>query len=267
MDNVNKELSNMDSYIEKMNNSMLDKMWFLGMPEICNANILFDYGCADGKLIKSVIDNPLNTFSYYFGYDIDSNMINRASRDSKKDVEVYTDSLFEFISLTRNIHNDNSLLCLSSVVHEIFSYMDNESATNLINKLFSCGFKYIAIRDMYCGNKIKPTNEQLEKLSILPSSILRQYGMFFKDITNPQWYAQFLLKYFYYENWEKEVKENYFEGMNNIFKKLCYDGDSQYKIIHRKEYCLPYLTMKWLNDFGIDMRNCTTHINLLLERI
>lgn len=75
-------------------------------------------------------------------------------------------------------------------------------------------------------------------------------------------FLHFLMKYKYIENWDREVKENYFPiTLEELLKKI----PSDYEIAYIETYCLPYLKSIVEKDFGINI-NDNTHVKLLLKR-
>jgi hypothetical protein len=82
-----------------------------------------------------------------------------------------------------------------------------------------------------------------------------------------------LLKYFYRENWAREVKENYlpfhYRELHTMIRKAGYDVNVE------RFYGLQYLKDKWTNDFRVDegkaalkmfITQLTTHMKLFLVR-
>lgn len=74
----------------------------------------------------------------------------------------------------------------------------------------------------------------------------------------------YLMKYRYKENWNREVRENYFPlSLEGLLSKIPTD---QYEIVYFENYILPYTSKKVKEDFGIEIRD-NTHIKLLLEKV
>ena len=75
-------------------------------------------------------------------------------------------------------------------------------------------------------------------------------------------FLHFLMKYKYVENWDREVKENYFPiTLEELLKKIPYD----YEIVYINTYCLPYTRSVVEKDFGISIKD-NTHVKLLLRK-
>lgn len=81
--------------------------------------------------------------------------------------------------------------------------------------------------------------------------------------TEKQVMAQFILKYEYVENWDTEVKENYFS--NNIIKVSDMLSDNGWYSIYKRDYVLPYKNEQAKKVFNWEyMPN--THRQIILER-
>ena len=136
-----KPISNLQSYIEGMNYSMRDKLFFT---EMLNFDVIVDFGCADGTFLEEL--SKINPGVKLIGYDLDDTMLSKAkSRLGKKGL--FTNDWNEAIRFTSG--SKNPLLNLSSVIHEVYSY----STSNVISKfwkeqVFGGDFRYITIRDM-----------------------------------------------------------------------------------------------------------------------
>ena len=64
-----KPISNLQSYIEGMNYSMRDKLFFT---EIVNFDVIVDFGCADGTFLEELSKIKPNV--KLIGYDLDDTM-------------------------------------------------------------------------------------------------------------------------------------------------------------------------------------------------
>ena len=71
-------IANMNVYNDGMRKSMLDKIWFLDKID-GNISTIYDYGCADGSLLKMV--GEICPSMKLDGYDISQEMIDIAKRN------------------------------------------------------------------------------------------------------------------------------------------------------------------------------------------
>ena len=72
----------------------------------------------------------------------------------------------------------------------------------------------------------------------------------------------FLLKYRYTQNWEREVREDYFPISSERLMTLIPDSC---RVIFCERFTLPYTAWQLRKDLGIELKH-HTHIKLILER-
>ena len=261
------KIENYDCYLTRMSKTFFDKAWFMShLPE----NILFivDYGCADGSFMEFLKRNcPCYV---YIGIDNDSEM-----------QKLTKEKGFPCFSSLKEAHEqygffpEKTCLVLNSVIHEIWSYYQDASFLEDLHDIYP---KYIAIRDMMF-NPIDRTRFYLPEydhyriMNALQSVSWNKFNDFmevWKEQDKEIQPAHFLLKYFYDENWKREVKENYFPiDIKELRNTVC----NGYNIEFQSFYKLPYLVNKWKNDFELNknfelnefIRNINTHYKLLLK--
>jgi hypothetical protein len=261
------DIINKRIYLQRMKKTFMDKSWFMSIvPE--EITTIVDFGCAD----NSFIDFLCNSFPDYEYIGIENNPdFVKAIRDRGE--KVFT-SIKDFI-LNSGYNPDTTLLVLNSVVHEVYSYADPEEFWQDVKEMNP---KCIAFRDMYakgCGIYTSKAEEEL-KTEILKSDLLTNHYADFKDnwgeLMDGYTAAHFLLKYFYTENWDREVKENYlpyhYRELHTQIRKIGYD------VTFERFYGLPFLKDKWHKDFSCDMNpnlnafitQMTTHMKLFIKR-
>lgn len=242
-----------NGYVHKMEKSLLDKMFFMDKIFDSVENIV-DFGCANGVLIRTL--NYLFPEYNYIGYDISDEMINMA----KAEVPGCTFcSRWEDI----DVSFENSLLNISSTLHEVYSYGTEESVNEFWDRVFSSGFKYISIRDMMLSDKIEPVSneEDVAKARTLFPEKLAQYESIWGPIGTRFNLIHYLLKYRYTENWEREVRENYLPiTVQTLLSKI----PPEYEIVYQEHYVLPFVKQQIRKDSGITL-NDSTHFKLLLK--
>ena len=75
--------------------------------------------------------------------------------------------------------------------------------------------------------------------------------------------VHYLLKYRFLENWDREVRENYFGlSLERLLSKIPMD---KYEIVYFEDYILPYTVNKIKEDFDIELHD-NTHVKLLLKK-
>lgn len=217
-------------------------------------NIL-DFGCANGVLIRAL--SYLFPEHSYTGYDISEEMIELA----RKTVPEAT-----FVSDWNDmkISPENTVLNISSTLHEVYSYGTEESINEFWDRVFKSGFKYIAIRDMMLSDGIKLMSDEADvrKARTLFPEKLREYESLWGPISIRFNLIHYLLKYRYNENWEREVSENYLPvTVETLLSKI----PSNYEIVYQEHYTLPYIKQQIKKDCEIQLED-STHFKLLLKK-
>lgn len=89
---------------------------------------------------------------------------------------------------------------------------------------------------------------------------LKRFG---GPITYNRNFVHFLLKYRYVENWDREVRENYFpHTFSQFLDKI---SKYNYTVVYSDFYTLPYIREKVYEDFGFVLYDFT-HAKFLLKR-
>lgn len=268
-------INNIKIYNTRMDASIEDKLWFLR--QNIDADIYVDFGCANGNLLRHIYYKDPSKI--YIGYDNNSDMLSIA-RDYCKNTRIIFIYNFENIKkyIDQKYSGKKICLILSSVLHEVYSYSkdkdDIKNFWNMIKK--NLNPDYIAIRDMMHGfdpNVCLKKYQLRELLNISDEQCAKvrhranqkqviDFEKIYGPITCYRNLTHFLLKYKYVENWDREVRENYFPYEPvDIRKEL-----SQFKVAYEKEYCLPYLYELFKKDFGIDYLGYT-HYNFLFQKL
>lgn len=264
------ELNNITIYNQRMDKSIEDKLWFNNMVD---ADVYVDFGCANGNLLKTMYQmNPNKT---YIGYDNNLEMINIA-RENCRNTHIKFMSNLNIIKnyIDVNFKNKKVCLILSSVLHEIYSYLKTYEINKILFDIDKLEPNYIVIRDMTYGfhHSLYLQKDPLTKMREEIIKYVKQINRFGNIIQiqdfEEHWgklqtiynITHFLLKYKYLENWDREVKENYLPKTNDMYEFL----SKKYNVKYHKKYCLPYLQEQFKKDFEIDFKGYT-HYNLLFE--
>ena len=249
-------ISNMSVYVNRMQKSVLDKMFF--MDKVFERfSTVVDFGCANGELIKAL---KLLFGDYrYVGYDISDDMI-AAAKENAPFCEFYND----WNAIDADF--SDSLLNISSTLHEVYSYNTEKDIEIFWSRVFGSGFKYVAIRDMMFSARDREFIDQ-NQLNLVRSDTkyadkLADFERIQGKITTQHDLAHYLLKYKYTENWEREVRENYVPiDLEALLERV----PDSYEITYLNHFTLPFTAWQIRNDFGIDLKTFT-HIKLILKR-
>lgn len=258
-----KPISNIQSYIDGMNYSMRDKLFF---SDTINFDIIVDFGCADGTFLEEL--SKTNPGVKLIGYDLDDIMLHKAKQKFGKKA-IFTNNWNEAIRLTTRFKNP--LLNLSSVIHEVYSY----SRPNVISKfwneqVFGGDFKYITIRDMIPSLEIdrQEINDFKDDVKKVRSKSDKYYLNSFEkkwgDINdNYRTFVHYLMKYRFTDNWDREVNENYLPvSLETVKSKI----PNNYKIILEENFLLPFLKTQVKKDFNVDLTH-STHTKMIIKNL
>ena len=259
-------ISDFSVYNSSMKKSLLDKIFFM---DKIDAQIFVDYGCADGTLIK-FLHLLFPEFEYY-GFDISEDMIALAQKQNP-------DLSDHFSSNWKDIKNrvmlgmasgKKSVLILSSIIHEVYSYGTASDVSvfweRVFGKFISEDFNYVVLRDMMPSKTCERRSDINDIVKISKKADRKQlydFEMFWGSIENNKNLIHYFLKYRYFDNWEREVKENYIPISREQFFLNIPD---YYDVVFHEHFILPFLKGKVMEDFGIELKD-NTHLKLILKR-
>lgn len=247
-------IKNYTVYTQRMNKTITDKLFFLEhlKPEITT---VVDFGCADGALGLAL--REVSNLKYV-GYDIDKTMLDKANLNGINAHSLY----YNFDELLNETILSKSVLVLSSVIHEVYSYGNEYDILTFWNRVFNSGFAQIVIRDMGLENnkiaygKIKPSNA-----ITITNEIYKRHNdyvpmNYYKD------YCQLLLKYWYSENWLRESKENYFPiTYSEVLEKV---ANTKYSVAYSNNFVVDFVANKVKTELGLELEH-NTHYKLILN--
>lgn len=260
-------IDNYNCYTEGMAKTMEDKAWWIDRID-SSAQTVIDFGCADGAMAAFLEKRYPNRFSY-IGIDNNEEMLEKANKSFANNPR------FRFVSsvsdVPRKCYNpEKTVLLLNSVVHEIYSYMKPDEQERLFSGLKELSARYIAIRDMHIIDSEKHLDEESTEI-IIKQIATSEHNRALQDwtalgrfpVNDINFLSEFLLKYFYHENWERELNERYLwdwqSSLTNFF------SDAGYRSKYTERFSLPFLQNKWQTDFKINF-DYPTHVKLLLEK-
>jgi hypothetical protein len=248
-------ISDYTVYNRRMELSMVDKIFFV---DKIDTDLVVDFGCADGSLLKQL--KVLRPNLDVLGYDNDPTM----TRFESKEVQIVT----HWDVVKKQISNaKRPTLVLSSVIHEIHHYGSRSSISEFWANVFQSGFTFIVIRDMVPNRGIdRPSNiNDLKKIyhKFLGAKVLSDFERVWGSVENNRQLIHFLLKYRYLEpNWEREVRENYLPvSREELLSKI----PLEYDVLFHEHYVLPVLWQTVKSDVGIELKD-PTHLKLILVK-
>lgn len=253
-------INNYNVYNKRMDKSFQDKLFFLDKIKD-NVEAIVDFGCADGALIRHLSEL---TNIKLVGYDSDYNMIDIAKSKTNKDNCLFNEDFGEIIE--EEIIPQESLLNISSVIHEVYSYLDSKDIEIFWDMVLDSNFKYISIRDLCASKSInRPSNinDYTKLIQKAKPRFLSDFESVWGSVRENRNLVHYLLKYRFLENWDREVRENYFGlSLERLLSKIPID---KYEIIYFENYILPYTANKIREDFDIELHD-NTHVKLLLKK-
>ena len=247
-------IKNMDVYNAGMRKSMLDKIWWIDKIDDSITSIV-DYGCADGALLSMV--HEINPNLMLFGYDFNDDMIALAKNNVP--YGYFSNDYYQTITLSML---ESSVLNASSVFHEIENYSENIKEE--YKRIFNTGYKYVAIRDMFVSEKSFGASDQLTVAKVrqqFPHEKIQEFETYIGSLENNENLLQFFLTYRYNENWDREVREDYFpHTIEEFLSKI----PTCYEVVHFEHYTLPFVRDQVWKDFGVQLTE-PTHGKILLK--
>ena len=258
------EIEDYSVYNDRMRRSMWDKAFF--MDKVPGTELIIDYGCADGSLIRFL--QSLFPSMHFIGFDIDPAMIEAANRERVGNMWFYS-SADEMMAKIRELGIERRRIAVnfSSVLHEIFHYdCDRSVITDIIRGISP---RYLVIRDMMYNAQDPDARvaEAAEHIrSVLPAWQVEQFEARWGSISLRRNLAHLILKYKYVENWERECEENYFSYTLDDLSALL-DPEGAFEPLLESRYVLPWCRYDCENNLGVDMGSeFTTHFSLILGR-
>jgi trans-aconitate methyltransferase len=254
------KIKNYNRYNEAMTSTMLDKIWFLDkIPP--TVDTIVDFGCADGSLIKFIDSIFPNRFKFV-GIDNDEEMLDRATKNLANIKSPYT--LYHSICGLEYQNMENAVLVLNSVVHEIFSYCSYLDCVQIFNSINKMHFSFVAIRDMH----YQETTANELALYTMANVFLANEKEHFTQWNDLNYHSntqnsiiEFLLKYRYKENWDREVAERYLWNWKNDLTRYF----RNYEIEFEQDFYIPFIFSKYELDFDTKTERFNTHKKLLFK--
>jgi 23S rRNA U2552 (ribose-2'-O)-methylase RlmE/FtsJ len=255
------EISDLDRYIEGMEKSMQDKLFFVSQLDF---DVIVDFGCANGSFLSKV--KQLKPNVKIIGYDLDETMLKRAKFELGEEA-LLTDNWNQVVENIKDFKSP--LLNLSSVIHEVYSYSHSSVIKKFWEKqVFGGNFKWITIRDMIPSCEIH--KNEVENFIQDIKKVRKRSNKFYLDQFEERWgtiddnyrtFCHFLLKYRYLDNWDREVNENYLPvSLETVKKKI----PSNYTIQYEQDFIVPFIQDTVGKDFGVKITH-STHVKMIIK--
>ena len=248
------QIKNYDVYNQRMNLSIVDKCWWID--EISeDIDTIIDYGCATGELFVYLKNNYPGRFRKFIGIDNNEKMLQIAQKNFPEGE--YYDSL-NYVK-----YNSKAILVLNSVIHEILTYDGLDILLDIFDYANDNNISYIAIREMFYPNPsmsiiLMAEDFQMPKIFKERWEEFCGYRPYESRIKRLH---EFILKYSYVENWERESKEKYLWHWD-IFS---YDALTNYEVVKEFSFSIPQQKDKIRKDLGLDWP-LDTHKKMLFKR-
>ncbi len=255
------DISNEHVYLERLSKPLKEKLKiYRFIPE--NARNVLDVGCADGAVTQALANLFPNI--KFLGIDLNEHFIEKAKAGGKNLKNLSFEKVYLRELLAREQKYDAVIFC--SVLHEFYTYGEGISsvlkALADAHELLNEGGDII-IRDMILHEYTKKADFECELMSstiYAKKDLVKYYTDFEKihgKLDTHYKVNHFLLKYFYTENWEREVLENYlpvtFEQYEKIFELLGMNTQE------KQSYLIEYLKNKWIEDFNFTSENISSY--------
>jgi hypothetical protein len=258
-----KPISDLQSYIDGMNYSMKDKLFFT---DIIDFDVVVDFGCADGTFLEQI--SRIKPGVKLIGYDLDETMLSKGeSRLGRK--ALFTNKWEDVIRYTSG--SISPLINLSSVIHEVYSYSHPSVIPKFWNQqVFGGDFKYITIRDMIPSLKID--KKEINDFKDDVRKVRNKSDKFYLDSFEKKWgtisdnyrtFVHYLMKYRFTDNWDREVGENYLPvSLETVKSKI----PNNYEIVYEEDFLLDFLKMQVKMDFNVELTH-STHTKMIIKNL
>lgn len=250
-------MKDFNTYNLNLSRSLEDKLFFLKKIDLESYDLIVDYGCATGDLLRKIecLYHDKKPDIQYIGYDINEEMINVARDNTITKNILFTDE-WEMVELKLNSSFPfvlrKSLIIFSSVLHEVGHDKQLEIMQNIMPM-----FDTVVIRDM----KRPLNNEPIS--NITRKRCLKQVAPWQAEMFEKKWgkikdkenlYRFFLMNEFV-NNFEKEVEEDYFSVLWSEIEWIL--KDHGFKTQYVQSFILPYRRKQVKKRFNHTMHDIT----------
>jgi hypothetical protein len=257
-------IKDLTAYTDRMSKGLIDKLFFV---DKIDPGAVVDYGSADGLLLKQLgLWYPDASF---VGFDTDGEMNCNAKKRCSEDAFYFTDEWSDVEVMVRRWKGEGRkvALNLSSIIHEVYHYMEPHEVDSFWVRVFGTEFDFIVIRDMIPARSVDRPSDVNDVMKVyrkfLNTKVLHDFQNVWGGIEGNRNLVHFLLKYKYLEpNWDREVKENYLPLYREDLLAMIPVG---YEVLYHEHYALPHLKRTVKAELGIEVKD-PTHLKLIIER-
>lgn len=185
-------MRNLTTYFERMSSNLNEKLGFIidALPHLDIYQVI-DFGCANGATTEALA--TLFPDIFFVGVDRPDIVRSNNKNNTFKNI-TYVDNI-------QCLRMEDSTVLLLSVLHEIFSF--HVEPYKFLDQFK--GANHIFIRDMM----FTPTEKDTMIYSEINSFMFERFKATRKSFGKKE-YAEYLLKQRYEDNFDEELKENYF---------------------------------------------------------
>lgn len=242
-------MKNLNSYILKLNDALQEKLFFVDKIDWYKYDVVIDFGCATGTLLRAIQDRVKYPGISFVGFDANSDMI-RIAKEGHPNITFTEDWLL----VKRYAENaGRALVIFSSVLHEINE--DNIVAwENIYWLMKNCNT--VVIRDMKRPLNNEPIDSRTRKR--LLSRVAPWQAELFESkwgaIRNKEDMYRFFLMNEFVENFHTEVEEDYFSVP---WSEIGWMLEDSHNILYERSYTLPYRKQQVKRVFNHVMNDIT----------
>lgn len=256
-------MKDLNVYINGLEKSLQEKLFFINQIDMSQFGLIVDFGCANGRMLRRIsnIYDREHEKPLMIGYEPNAELCMIAEDSSSRyDISfvMHREDLEEYISK----NTEKSLIIFSSVLHELDSEAERK-AIELMKK-----FDTVVIRDMAApisfSEPIDTTTTRRRIANRVPKYMIEDFEKIWGPIDNKKNMYHFFLKYTYVENWDTEVKEDYFSTPWSELREQLVMSE-EYEIVYERSYTLEHKRNRVKKDFNHTMRDIT-HKMLILKR-
>ena len=250
-------MKDLNIYNLRMVAAMQDKLFFVNKIDLKEYDLIVDFGCATGELLRSLMPfvcQPGGKHVQMVGFDTNEDMISIARHNVLGEFEnIEVDLCTNFDSLLWHLDDPHkkSLIIFSSVLHEIPDHEQRKIMNTIMPK-----FTTVVIRDMKRPSNNEPISNITRK-RVLAQVAPWQVQMFesrWGKIRDKENLYRFFLMNEFVENFETEVEEDYFSVLwTDIHWRL----EKDYDLAYECSFLLPYRKQQVKKRFSHVMHDIT----------
>ncbi len=253
-------IENPTIYLERMQKGSSEKMFWAEMI-LGDINTLIDFGAGDGSLFE-------------WTDKISKQEIRKiAIENNEVFVEMLKDKSFETVRQVEELSEleidwEHTVVIFSSVIHELFSYLQDEEAKRIIQAIQKMRPVYICVRDMIYTEKEKRSKSLAVQFNNLIkdhecSTLAQSFTDYWGAIENDVQAKHFLLKYKYVENWQREMQENYLPKSDVEIIDLFVQNE--YETLYSRIYTNDFIKNQIEKDYACHFEG-PTHLQLIVQK-